>query len=82
MKLWKRWCKKVEEHNSRLGYGDYEEAWSPFTIFYPILLSSLIGFFVCAFSNSFTKELFIPAFLISAIILGIAYFINWKIYDK
>lgn len=83
MKLWSRWCQKVEEHNSKLdGYVDMEEFWHPCDIFNPAIISVLIAFFTCGLADAFSIKNFMFSFIFSLIAMSLAYFANWKLNEK
>lgn len=80
MNLWKKWCKKVEEHNKPLeeSWVLHDECWHPSNIF----IAPLSGIAMFILLYSFGKS--IPICMISALIVivvcGIFQFINWTSY--
>lgn len=48
-KLWKKWCKKVDEHNEKQGYITQEECWGYYDIYLPFLFSTIITAILCIF---------------------------------
>ena len=79
MSLWKKWCEKVEKHNQKQDYTTQEECWSSYCIFYPGLVT------VLALLNTFvgTHDILFGVCLSLSlgVIVLVAMFINWKIYD-
>lgn len=84
--LWSQWCRKVDIHNLNLSYANQEEIWGYYTIFIPIIDGIL--FALCTtilsylYNNRINIKLSIFVFIAVSIIIGVFYFLNWKIYDK
>lgn len=85
--IWKKWCKKVDKHNEKLGYIWQEEAWSYFTIFLPFIFAMLIvilvGLITIPFNIPF--DIFFKNAIKGAIgmffLTSIFLFFNWKAYS-
>lgn len=91
MKIWKKWCKKVEAHNNNLTYVNYEESWSPFTIFTPIMyffLWILLLFLILltqrcvSFNVYFLIKYSVIGGLICFCLSSIFLFLNWMLNEK
>lgn len=87
--LWKSWCEKVDNHNSKITYGNYEETWSYYTIFYPILfgifLFILLGFLMMINSIPITEDKITKIIILSVgsiIVLELCLYINWKVNEN
>ena len=87
MKIWKKWCKKVEEHNKPLleDWATSDEIWSPYTIFAPIIfgvfLFIYLGFFMLASDSGCNWTLCAVLSLFGAMILGLGMLVSWKAYS-
>ena len=84
IKLWKLWCKKVDEHNKNITYVNHEEAWDYYTIFYPFLFGILFSIFMVfayiikGVEISQIINLIIKCFIISTLLFGFLLYLNWK----
>lgn len=79
MSLWRKWCKKVEKHNQKQDYVTQEECWSPYDIFYPLLVTVLA--LLCTFTGTHDILFGICLSISLGVIIAIALYVNWKIYD-
>lgn len=79
MKLWESWKKKVDEHNEKQTYVTYEECWSYYTIFTPIIFA-LAVFFVLIFNGMDIVGTSVTS-IATFIIFGVFLYANWRAYD-
>ena len=84
-KLWKKWCKKVDEHNEKQNYVTQEECWEYYDIFLPFLFSIIITAILCIFlyidRKYFSISFALLSFIIISIVIGIFQLINWFLFD-
>lgn len=72
MKLWKKWCKKVEKHNKPL-MDDcccWKEIWNPYDIFIPVII-----FLIVCFLGFFSKNIII------GFLMGFIFWSNYRTDD-
>lgn len=80
MNLWRKWRKKVEEHNKPLeeSWILCDECWHPCDIFTAPLLGIAVFIILCSSGKS------IPVCIITSlgviVVCGIFQFINWTLY--
>ena len=79
--IWKKWCKKVERHNRYIDYGNYEDAWSPCTIFSPFLLGLFVIFAFWIMTQAPLAVAFVT-YLIVVFVFSVFYYVNWCIIEK
>jgi hypothetical protein len=81
--IWKEWCKRVEKHNENIDYVNWEEAWTPHTIFTPFIFSVLttllsvllaIGLFGVHYVE-YERLLFVP--VVSFVVYSFCLWMNW-----
>ena len=85
LKLWKDWCKRVEKHNENIDYVNYEETWSPCTIFQPLFFgieAAALGFLVSLERECYSllqpMSAAVFAFVIMFSFMSIALWVNWN----
>lgn len=81
IKLWKKYCDRVDKHNEHVSYVNYEDYWCYGTIFYPFFQAALITFGVWACTSCTFKEgLF--SYITSFIGMSLVYLIHWITTEK
>ena len=81
-KLWKKWCKRVEQHNRYIDYSNYEDAWSPCDVFNPLWLSIFTTMMVCCIIIPCTFREVVLVYLISVFLYCIMYYTNWFLTER
>ena len=87
MKLWCKWCEKVDRHNAKLDYAASMEAWGYDTPLLPIFEGILLGLIVVLGFYLKDKNLVyaicsgVKTFIASSLILGTGLYVNWKVYE-
>lgn len=83
--MWKKWVKKVEEHNKPLNnYAFYEEMWNPYEIFIPFIVFIIVVIFISFLSFVSGEPInFAITILVSVImssLSGCMMYLNWKCF--
>lgn len=80
-KLWKRYCNRVDKHNERISYENYEEYWEYSTIFYPFFQAFFITLLILGFTNC-SFEICLISYTVALIVMSSAYLMNWILVER